>query len=496
MAFDLWPTEEVLPWPGNANMAFDLWPTEDVLLWPGNANMAFDLWARGGVVVPRLHSWVSNGSRYDKRANATKLYCFVHKVPVCGECICFTEHQNCVVRTYSEWVIDGEYDWPNKCCQCQAVLEEGGGDAQTTRLGCLHIIHTSCLVTHIKSYPPHTAPAGYVCPTCSTSIALKTCLKWELVIHLKISMLSSSAIEDEKEAMQEELLQFKLQQLQEYGMETLPNDCWAMGLIEEDRSRQGVSRSIKGDKFLMYKFRLMTLYWLIQNNGASSAYLRSLYKEMFKMEFYGRTYFLLGRITGNIEGTMEYVDQEIVRRKCGLPHLTMKLICGCARLLVESTLDSKSMLDYGYKFMNTMIHIFLQKVLMLGKVGDEAVHKELGDRMEKAATTASSLEAEQESDVEQTLRLRSGDIIDTSGYEDNFEATGSHGISVPHMSKKVDAGGLILKQNKKTYHALFTKMRNGCEEVRSVTENWIGMPGISLVPPHAVDQGRFDETQM
>ncbi|GKC66615.1 hypothetical protein Tco_1099213, partial [Tanacetum coccineum] len=31
------------------------------------------------------------------------------------------------------------------------------------------------------------------------------------------------------------------------------------------------------------------------------------------------------------------------------------------------------------------------------KVGDEAVHKELGDRMERAATTASSLEAEQDS---------------------------------------------------------------------------------------------------
>ncbi|GKF22481.1 hypothetical protein Tco_0074803 [Tanacetum coccineum] len=29
------------------------------------------------------------------------------------------------------------------------------------------------------------------------------------------------------------------------------------------------------------------------------------------------------------------------------------------------------------------------------KVGDEAVHKELGDRMERAATIASSLEAEQ-----------------------------------------------------------------------------------------------------
>ncbi|GKD79068.1 hypothetical protein Tco_1341689 [Tanacetum coccineum] len=33
----------------------------------------------------------------------------------------------------------------------------------------------------------------------------------------------------------------------------------------------------------------------------------------------------------------------------------------------------------------------------LEKVGDEAVHKELGDRMERAATTASSLEAEQDS---------------------------------------------------------------------------------------------------
>nr|GEX03373.1 hypothetical protein [Tanacetum cinerariifolium] len=43
MAFDLRLTEGVLPWPGNANMAFDLWPTGDVLPWPGNANMAFDL---------------------------------------------------------------------------------------------------------------------------------------------------------------------------------------------------------------------------------------------------------------------------------------------------------------------------------------------------------------------------------------------------------------------------------------------------------------------
>ncbi|XP_044507276.1 zinc finger protein-like 1 homolog [Mangifera indica] len=104
-----------------------------------------------------------------KCRKATKLYCFVHKVPVCGECICFPEHQICVIRTYSEWVIDGEYDWPQKCCQCQAVLEEGTS-SQITRLGCLHVIHTSCLASHIKSFPPHTAPAGYVCPSCSTAI--------------------------------------------------------------------------------------------------------------------------------------------------------------------------------------------------------------------------------------------------------------------------------------------------------------------------------------
>ncbi|GKC88948.1 hypothetical protein Tco_1149597, partial [Tanacetum coccineum] len=33
------------------------------------------------------------------------------------------------------------------------------------------------------------------------------------------------------------------------------------------------------------------------------------------------------------------------------------------------------------------------------KVGDEAVHKELGDRMKRAATTASSLKAEQDIDT-------------------------------------------------------------------------------------------------
>lgn len=35
----------------------------------------------------------------------------------------------------------------------------------------LDVIHTNCLVSHIKSFPPHTAPAGYACPSCSTSVS-------------------------------------------------------------------------------------------------------------------------------------------------------------------------------------------------------------------------------------------------------------------------------------------------------------------------------------
>ncbi|GKD84266.1 hypothetical protein Tco_1351105, partial [Tanacetum coccineum] len=59
MAFDLRPTEDVLPWPGNANMAFDLRPTEDVLPWPGNANMAFDLRPTEDVLP-----WLVNGASF------------------------------------------------------------------------------------------------------------------------------------------------------------------------------------------------------------------------------------------------------------------------------------------------------------------------------------------------------------------------------------------------------------------------------------------------
>ncbi|GKF54724.1 hypothetical protein Tco_0165064, partial [Tanacetum coccineum] len=44
------------------------------------------------------------------------------------------------------------------------------------------------------------------------------------------------------------------------------------------------------------------------------------------------------------------------------------------------------------------------------KVGDEAVHKELGDIMERAATTTSSFEAEQDSVRSQVPSYHIGDV--------------------------------------------------------------------------------------
>ncbi|GJV18888.1 putative ribonuclease H-like domain-containing protein [Tanacetum coccineum] len=98
----------------------------------------------------------------------------------------------------------------------------------------------------------------------------------------------------------------------------------------------------------------------------------------------------------------------------GSEYVAADSCCGQVRWI------QNQLLDYGYNFMNTVINIDNNNLLTKGfdagrhvkrdrdtkipqssgppvKVGDEAVHKELGDRMERAATTASSLEAEHDS---------------------------------------------------------------------------------------------------
>ncbi|GJS66706.1 putative ribonuclease H-like domain-containing protein [Tanacetum coccineum] len=70
-------------------------------------------------------------------------------------------------------------------------------------------------------------------------------------------------------------------------------------------------------------------------------------------------------------------------------------------------------------------------VVPLKKVGDEAVHKELGDRMERVATTASSLEAEQDSGS----GLRCQDtILGDVDFQTRFETT-SKQSNDPPLSK-------------------------------------------------------------
>ena len=93
------------------------------------------------------------------------LFCFKHHVNVCESCL-VTEHSQCVVRSYVSWLQDNDYN-PN-CSLCQRSLTETGDE--TLRLICYDLFHWSCLDAYFRSFPSNTAPDGYTCPTCHTSV--------------------------------------------------------------------------------------------------------------------------------------------------------------------------------------------------------------------------------------------------------------------------------------------------------------------------------------
>ncbi|GJZ93626.1 hypothetical protein Tco_0665829 [Tanacetum coccineum] len=68
----------------------------------------------------------------------------------------------------------------------------------------------------------------------------------------------------------------------------------------------------------------------------------------------------------------------------------------CTECLLSWTEEDWSSAGYNFS-LPLSVAAFLRNFENFRNVGDEAVHKELGDRMERAATTASSLEAEQDS---------------------------------------------------------------------------------------------------
>ncbi|GKC62755.1 hypothetical protein Tco_1095353, partial [Tanacetum coccineum] len=166
------------------------------------------------------------------------------------------------------------------------------------------------------------------------------------------------------------------------------------------------------------------------------------------------------------------LDRKFTTR--GSEYVAATSCCGQV-LLIQNQL-----LDYGYNFMNTVINIdnnnlltkgfdegrfqylvsddmgikvatvsnsyhlrhclrggisqevgtprYLSLVVPLTKVGDEAVHKELGDRMERAATTASSLEAEQDSGSGPRCQ---DTILGDVNAQTRFEITSMHSIDPP-----------------------------------------------------------------
>nr|GEU37719.1 ribonuclease H-like domain-containing protein [Tanacetum cinerariifolium] len=80
------------------------------------------------------------------------------------------------------------------------------------------------------------------------------------------------------------------------------------------------------------------------------------------------------------------------------------------------------------------------------RVGDKAVHKELGNRMERAATTASSLEAEHDSGG------------NTPGSEESIMILNELTVLCTSLSKKVESLESDLKQTKLTYSVAYSKL--------------------------------------
>ena len=93
------------------------------------------------------------------------LFCFKHHVNVCESCL-VSDHPQCIVRSYLSWLQDNDYN-PN-CSFCQRSLAEA--NEETIRLICYDLFHWSCLNEYFRSFPPHTAPDGYTCPTCHAGI--------------------------------------------------------------------------------------------------------------------------------------------------------------------------------------------------------------------------------------------------------------------------------------------------------------------------------------
>ena len=111
------------------------------------------------------------------------LFCFKHHVNVCETCL-VTEHPQCIVRSYLSWLQDNDFN-PN-CALCQRSLSDT--DEETLRLVCYDLFHWSCLNEYFHSFPNHTAPDGYTCPTCHTCVFPPTNLVSPVADHVRAKL--------------------------------------------------------------------------------------------------------------------------------------------------------------------------------------------------------------------------------------------------------------------------------------------------------------------
>ncbi|GJR95129.1 putative ribonuclease H-like domain-containing protein [Tanacetum coccineum] len=215
------------------------------------------------------------------------------------------------------------------------------------------------------------------------------------------------------EAIQEELLQFKLQQV--WILVDLPIGKRAIGT-------KRVFRNKKDERGIMIRNKArLVAQGHRQEEGidyeevfAPVARLKAIRLFLAYDSFMGFLVYQMDMKSAFLYGTIE---EEITQKEEGIfisqDKYVAKILKKFNYIDVKSAstpIDLEKPLvkdgdadDVDVHLLRSRIKIFLQKVLMLEgsvlglKSGDEAVHKELGDRMERAVTIASSLEAKQDS---------------------------------------------------------------------------------------------------
>ncbi|GJR78962.1 ribonuclease H-like domain-containing protein, partial [Tanacetum coccineum] len=248
------------------------------------------------------------------------------------------------------------------------------------------------------------------------------------------------------EAMQEELLQFKLQKV--WVLVDLPKGKRAIGtkwIFKNKKDERGIvimnkARLIKEEVYVcqppgfedpdypnkVYKV-VKALYGLHQ---APRAWYETLAKYLLDNGFH----------RGKIDETLFIKKQKgdiLLVQMSSMGELTFFLDVRTAStpmdtekpLLMDSDGDDVDVHLYRSKI-RSLMYLTSSKPNITFVVGDEAVHKELGDRMERAATTASSLEAEQDSDAQTRFEAASKQSNDPPLSRVNILGSGEDSIKL------------------------------------------------------------------